>query len=76
MFNDEEAESERISTLPCRTFNYLQPDFSVVEQRGYKVLDWHLYEPSREFSQEKIQRLKLMDQFERRIFDNLEQRYP
>ncbi|KAG5825437.1 hypothetical protein H9Q74_004493 [Fusarium xylarioides] len=77
MFDQDEAESEKISTLPCRIFGYLQPDFGAVERRGYKVLDWHLHEPdSVGFGGDKINRLKLMDQFGRRIFDNLEQAYP
>ncbi|KAF5982354.1 hypothetical protein FBULB1_4350 [Fusarium bulbicola] len=74
---DDEVESERISTLTCRIWSYLQPDFSAVEQRGYKVLDWHMYEPDNAgYGGDKMHRLKLMDQFGRRIFENLEQAYP
>ncbi|KAF5598239.1 hypothetical protein FPCIR_3261 [Fusarium pseudocircinatum] len=77
MFDQDEVESEKISALPCRIFGYLQPAFGAVEQRGYKVLDWHLHEPdSAGFMGDKINRLKLMDHFGRRIFENLEQAYP
>ncbi|KAF5694769.1 C6 transcription factor [Fusarium denticulatum] len=76
MFDQDEVESENISGLPCRIFGYLQPDFGAVEQRRYKVLDWHLHEPdSAGFMGDKIHRLKLMDQFGRRVFENLEQAY-
>ncbi|SCV39614.1 uncharacterized protein FFB14_07260 [Fusarium fujikuroi] len=77
MFDEDEAESEKITTLPCRIFNYLQLDFHAIEERWYKVLDWHLHEPdSAGFGGDKVHRLKVMDQFGRPIFDNLEQAYP
>ncbi|KAF5680173.1 hypothetical protein FCIRC_5883 [Fusarium circinatum] len=77
MIDEDEAESERISPLTCRIFDYLQPDFGAIEQRGYEVLDWHMYEPDKAgYGGDKINRLKLMDQFGRRIFENLEQAYP
>ncbi|PNP85443.1 hypothetical protein FNYG_01272 [Fusarium nygamai] len=77
MFDQDEVESEKIRTLHSRIFGYLQPDFGAVERRGYKVLDWHLHEPdSAGFGGDKINRLKLMDQFGRRIFENVEQAYP
>lgn len=77
MFDEDEAESEKITTLPCRIFNYLQPEFRGIEERWYKVLYWHLHEPdSAGFGGDKIHRLKVMDQFGRPIFDNLEQAYP
>ncbi|KAH7213236.1 uncharacterized protein BKA55DRAFT_697743 [Fusarium redolens] len=49
MFDEEEAERERISFLLCRIFHGLQPNFGIVEREGYKVLDWHLDEPLGEF---------------------------
>ncbi|RBR16116.1 hypothetical protein FVER53590_13444 [Fusarium verticillioides] len=77
MFDQGEVKSEKITALPYRIFGYLQPDFGALEQRGYKVLDWHLHEPgSAGFMGDKIHRLKLMDQFGRQIFENLEQAYP
>ncbi|KAF5606424.1 uncharacterized protein FSUBG_6031 [Fusarium subglutinans] len=73
---DDKVESDRISTLTCRIFNYLQLGFSAVEQRGYQVLDWHMYEPDNAgYGGDEINRLKLMDQFGPRIFENLEQAY-
>jgi hypothetical protein len=76
MLDQDEVESEKIRTLPCRIFGYLQPDFDAVKQRGYKVLDWHLHEPgSAGFMGDKIHRLKLMDQFGRRVFEYLKQAY-
>ncbi|KAF5628136.1 hypothetical protein F25303_10512 [Fusarium sp. NRRL 25303] len=77
MFDEDEAESEKTTTLPCRIFNYLQLDFRAIEERWYNVLDWHLHEPdSAGFGGDKVHRLKVMDQFGRPIFDNLEQAYP
>ncbi|KAF9772051.1 hypothetical protein IL306_010280 [Fusarium sp. DS 682] len=47
VFNNQEPLKERlrITSMPCRIFNDLKPDFSIFEKKGWTVVNFNVYEP-------------------------------
>ncbi|KAF4339544.1 ankyrin repeat-containing protein [Fusarium beomiforme] len=56
MFDRDEAHEQGMTDEPCFVFEAIKPDFSVIEQAGYTVVYWMLYD--------EIQH-KCMDQYGR-----------
>ncbi|KAH7232303.1 uncharacterized protein BKA55DRAFT_695721 [Fusarium redolens] len=64
MFDDEEPLTNRITLQSCRIFNALKPDFSVVEDAGYVVLQFLVLDYGKT-EEEDDSEWKWMDQFGR-----------
>jgi hypothetical protein len=64
IYNDQEDKSSRVTGSPYYLFDALKPDFGIIEQAGYQVLDWYLYKRGADSGSD---RRKRMDVFGRLI---------